>query len=99
MNEGHQVAIVTCGPWQTTFISSTGQLFTLGDGINALLFCQLIRSQGIQKYLFQFYASNLERKISNNKLSFLSLTIKIVKKQISNSRSYTVNREVNFAYK
>ncbi|XAR62460.1 hypothetical protein NMG60_11017217 [Bertholletia excelsa] len=30
--EGLQVAIVTCGPWHTALVTSTGQLFTFGDG-------------------------------------------------------------------
>ncbi|KAL7128266.1 hypothetical protein ABFS83_14G304800 [Erythranthe nasuta] len=30
--EGLQVAFVTCGPWHTALIASTGQLFTFGDG-------------------------------------------------------------------
>ncbi|KAI3460481.1 hypothetical protein Pfo_017144 [Paulownia fortunei] len=30
--EGLQVAMVTCGPWHTALITSTGQLFTFGDG-------------------------------------------------------------------
>lgn len=30
--EGLQVASVTCGPWHTALITSSGQLFTFGDG-------------------------------------------------------------------
>ncbi|KAE9618312.1 hypothetical protein Lal_00047594 [Lupinus albus] len=30
--EGLQVALVTCGPWHTALITTTGQLFTFGDG-------------------------------------------------------------------
>uniref|UniRef100_A0A7N0U0J9 Uncharacterized protein n=1 Tax=Kalanchoe fedtschenkoi TaxID=63787 RepID=A0A7N0U0J9_KALFE len=30
--EGLQVASVACGPWHTALITSTGQLFTFGDG-------------------------------------------------------------------
>ncbi|XP_027363059.1 PH, RCC1 and FYVE domains-containing protein 1-like isoform X2 [Abrus precatorius] len=35
--EGLQVAIVTCGPWHTALITSTGQLFTFGDGTFGVL--------------------------------------------------------------
>ncbi|XP_042040072.1 PH, RCC1 and FYVE domains-containing protein 1-like isoform X1 [Salvia splendens] len=35
--EGLQIAIVTCGPWHTALISSTGQLFTFGDGTFGVL--------------------------------------------------------------
>ncbi|KAL6522120.1 hypothetical protein OROMI_031997 [Orobanche minor] len=30
--EGIQVAVVACGPWHTALITSTGRLFTFGDG-------------------------------------------------------------------
>lgn len=30
--EGLQVTSVTCGPWHTALVTSTGQLFTFGDG-------------------------------------------------------------------
>ncbi|KAL2471756.1 Regulator of chromosome condensation (RCC1) family with FYVE zinc finger domain [Abeliophyllum distichum] len=32
-----RVAMVTCGPWHTALISSTGQLFTFGDGTFGVL--------------------------------------------------------------
>ncbi|OIW12547.1 hypothetical protein TanjilG_04711 [Lupinus angustifolius] len=32
-----QVALVTCGPWHTALITSTGQLFTFGDGTFGVL--------------------------------------------------------------
>ncbi|XP_009775743.1 PH, RCC1 and FYVE domains-containing protein 1 [Nicotiana sylvestris] len=35
--EGLQVAAVTCGPWHTALITSTGQLFTFGDGTFGVL--------------------------------------------------------------
>ncbi|KAL5195279.1 PH, RCC1 and FYVE domains-containing protein 1 [Glycine soja] len=35
--EGFQVALVTCGPWHTALITSTGQLFTFGDGTFGVL--------------------------------------------------------------
>ncbi|XP_020233666.1 PH, RCC1 and FYVE domains-containing protein 1 [Cajanus cajan] len=35
--EGLQVALVTCGPWHTALITSTGQLFTFGDGTFGVL--------------------------------------------------------------
>ncbi|KAL2232251.1 uncharacterized protein LOC105179485 [Sesamum indicum] len=35
--EGLQVAMVTCGPWHTALITSTGQLFTFGDGTFGVL--------------------------------------------------------------
>lgn len=35
--EGLQIAIVTCGPWHTALITSTGQLFTFGDGTFGVL--------------------------------------------------------------
>ncbi|KAL0560552.1 hypothetical protein IC582_000957 [Cucumis melo] len=35
--EGLQVAFVACGPWHTALISSTGQLFTFGDGTFGVL--------------------------------------------------------------
>ncbi|KAL3371293.1 hypothetical protein AABB24_008032 [Solanum stoloniferum] len=35
--EGLQVASVTCGPWHTALITSTGQLFTFGDGTFGVL--------------------------------------------------------------
>ncbi|KAL8515095.1 hypothetical protein ACS0TY_013980 [Phlomoides rotata] len=35
--EGLQVATVTCGPWHTAMITSTGQLFTFGDGTFGVL--------------------------------------------------------------
>ncbi|XP_021285304.1 uncharacterized protein LOC110417334 [Herrania umbratica] len=35
--EGLQVAVVTCGPWHTALITSTGQLFTFGDGTFGVL--------------------------------------------------------------
>ncbi|KAK4253130.1 hypothetical protein QN277_010946 [Acacia crassicarpa] len=35
--DGLQVAFVTCGPWHTALISSTGQLFTFGDGTFGVL--------------------------------------------------------------
>ncbi|KAL6962388.1 PH, RCC1 and FYVE domains-containing protein 1 [Sarracenia purpurea var. burkii] len=35
--EGLQVAIVTCGPWHTALVTSTGQLFTFGDGTFGVL--------------------------------------------------------------
>ncbi|KAE8684514.1 Regulator of chromosome condensation (RCC1) family with FYVE zinc finger domain isoform 3 [Hibiscus syriacus] len=35
--EGLQVATVMCGPWHTTLITSTGQLFTFGDGTFGVL--------------------------------------------------------------
>ncbi|KAI3464661.1 hypothetical protein Pfo_021324 [Paulownia fortunei] len=35
--EGLQVAMVTCGPWHTALITSSGQLFTFGDGTFGVL--------------------------------------------------------------
>ncbi|PWA60109.1 Brevis radix-like domain-containing protein [Artemisia annua] len=35
--EGLNVASVTCGPWHTALITSTGQLFTFGDGTFGVL--------------------------------------------------------------
>lgn len=35
--EGLQVASVCCGPWHTALITSTGQLFTFGDGTFGIL--------------------------------------------------------------
>ncbi|XP_010247275.1 PREDICTED: uncharacterized protein LOC104590345 [Nelumbo nucifera] len=35
--EGLQVASVTCGPWHTALITSTGHLFTFGDGTFGVL--------------------------------------------------------------
>ncbi|MBA0864601.1 hypothetical protein Goshw_004534 [Gossypium schwendimanii] len=35
--EGLQVATVSCGPWHTALITSTGQLFTFGDGTFGVL--------------------------------------------------------------
>ncbi|KAH6824099.1 Regulator of chromosome condensation family with FYVE zinc finger domain-containing protein [Perilla frutescens var. hirtella] len=35
--EGLQIALVTCGPWHTALITSTGQLFTFGDGTFGVL--------------------------------------------------------------
>ncbi|XP_059631620.1 PH, RCC1 and FYVE domains-containing protein 1-like [Cornus florida] len=35
--EGLQVAMVTCGPWHTALVTSTGQLFTFGDGTFGVL--------------------------------------------------------------
>ncbi|KAK9072183.1 hypothetical protein SSX86_008615 [Deinandra increscens subsp. villosa] len=35
--EGLRVASVTCGPWHTALITSTGQLFTFGDGTFGVL--------------------------------------------------------------
>ncbi|CAH1443152.1 unnamed protein product [Lactuca virosa] len=35
--EGLQVSSVTCGPWHTALITSTGQLFTFGDGTFGVL--------------------------------------------------------------
>ncbi|KAF7812954.1 PH, RCC1 and FYVE domains-containing protein 1 [Senna tora] len=35
--EGLKVAIVTCGPWHTALVTSTGQLFTFGDGTFGVL--------------------------------------------------------------
>ncbi|CAN1801910.1 PH, RCC1 and FYVE domains-containing protein 1 [Linum perenne] len=35
--EGLQIASVTCGPWHTALITSTGQLFTFGDGTFGVL--------------------------------------------------------------
>ncbi|GAA0146147.1 guanyl-nucleotide exchange factor [Lithospermum erythrorhizon] len=35
--EGLQIAMVTCGPWHTALITSTGQLFTFGDGTFGVL--------------------------------------------------------------
>nr|GMD50175.1 ultraviolet-B receptor uvr8 [Ipomoea batatas] len=35
--EGLQVETVTCGPWHTALITSTGQLFTFGDGTFGVL--------------------------------------------------------------
>ncbi|XP_024972405.1 PH, RCC1 and FYVE domains-containing protein 1-like [Cynara cardunculus var. scolymus] len=35
--EGLHVASVTCGPWHTALITSTGQLFTFGDGTFGVL--------------------------------------------------------------
>nr|DAD22591.1 TPA_asm: hypothetical protein HUJ06_024054 [Nelumbo nucifera] len=35
--EGLQVASLTCGPWHTALITSTGQLFTFGDGTFGVL--------------------------------------------------------------
>jgi len=48
MKEGLQVALVTCGPWHTPFLTSTAQFFTFDDGTHA---SPVIRSIGIQ---FQF---------------------------------------------
>ncbi|KAL5715010.1 PH [Ranunculus cassubicifolius] len=35
--DGLQVASVTCGPWHTALVTSTGQLFTFGDGTFGVL--------------------------------------------------------------
>lgn len=35
--EGLQVASVTCGPWHTALVTTTGQLFTFGDGTFGVL--------------------------------------------------------------
>lgn len=35
--EGLQVASVSCGPWHTALVTSTGQLFTFGDGTFGVL--------------------------------------------------------------
>ncbi|PON99646.1 Regulator of chromosome condensation (RCC1) family with FYVE zinc finger domain-containing protein [Trema orientale] len=35
--EGLQIASVTCGPWHTALVTSTGQLFTFGDGTFGVL--------------------------------------------------------------
>ncbi|KAL7208573.1 hypothetical protein ACSBR1_030334 [Camellia fascicularis] len=35
--EGLQVSMVTCGPWHTALITSSGQLFTFGDGTFGVL--------------------------------------------------------------
>lgn len=35
--EGLQVSMVTCGPWHTALVTSTGQLFTFGDGTFGVL--------------------------------------------------------------
>ncbi|VVB08325.1 unnamed protein product [Arabis nemorensis] len=35
--EGLQIASVSCGPWHTALITSTGQLFTFGDGTFGVL--------------------------------------------------------------
>ncbi|CAI9291529.1 unnamed protein product [Lactuca saligna] len=35
--EGLKIASVTCGPWHTALITSTGQLFTFGDGTFGVL--------------------------------------------------------------
>lgn len=35
--EGLQIAMVTCGPWHTALVTSTGQLFTFGDGTFGVL--------------------------------------------------------------
>ncbi|CAN0921540.1 PH, RCC1 and FYVE domains-containing protein 1 [Linum grandiflorum] len=35
--EGLQISSVTCGPWHTALITSTGQLFTFGDGTFGVL--------------------------------------------------------------
>ncbi|KAF5198747.1 Regulator of chromosome condensation [Thalictrum thalictroides] len=35
--DGLQIASVTCGPWHTALITSTGQLFTFGDGTFGVL--------------------------------------------------------------
>ncbi|KAE9589092.1 hypothetical protein Lal_00000452 [Lupinus albus] len=35
--EGLHIALVTCGPWHTALITSTGQLFTFGDGTFGVL--------------------------------------------------------------
>ncbi|RDX95872.1 PH, RCC1 and FYVE domains-containing protein 1, partial [Mucuna pruriens] len=35
--EGLQIAFVACGPWHTALITSTGQLFTFGDGTFGVL--------------------------------------------------------------
>ncbi|XP_077235606.1 PH, RCC1 and FYVE domains-containing protein 1-like [Tasmannia lanceolata] len=35
--EGLQVASVTCGPWHTALVTSSGQLFTFGDGAFGVL--------------------------------------------------------------
>ncbi|KAI4352957.1 hypothetical protein L6164_007160 [Bauhinia variegata] len=35
--EGLQVTLVTCGPWHTALVTSTGQLFTFGDGTFGVL--------------------------------------------------------------
>lgn len=35
--EGLQIAMVTCGPWHTALLTSTGQLFTFGDGTFGVL--------------------------------------------------------------
>ncbi|XP_042036096.1 PH, RCC1 and FYVE domains-containing protein 1-like isoform X1 [Salvia splendens] len=35
--EGLHIASVTCGPWHTALITSTGQLFTFGDGTFGVL--------------------------------------------------------------
>ncbi|WOG97166.1 hypothetical protein DCAR_0416506 [Daucus carota subsp. sativus] len=35
--DGLQIAMVTCGPWHTALVTSTGQLFTFGDGTFGVL--------------------------------------------------------------
>ncbi|KAM7252952.1 hypothetical protein ACFE04_025570 [Oxalis oulophora] len=35
--DGLQVAFLTCGPWHTALVTSTGQLFTFGDGTFGVL--------------------------------------------------------------
>ncbi|KAG4941618.1 hypothetical protein JHK87_045489 [Glycine soja] len=35
--EGLQIAFVACGPWHTALVTSTGQLFTFGDGTFGVL--------------------------------------------------------------
>ncbi|XP_038720174.1 PH, RCC1 and FYVE domains-containing protein 1-like isoform X2 [Tripterygium wilfordii] len=35
--EGLKIASVTCGPWHTALVTSTGQLFTFGDGTFGVL--------------------------------------------------------------
>ncbi|KAK3030363.1 hypothetical protein RJ639_038319, partial [Escallonia herrerae] len=35
--DGLQIAMVTCGPWHTAIVTSTGQLFTFGDGTFGVL--------------------------------------------------------------
>jgi len=35
--EGLQIAFIACGPWHTALITSTGQLFTFGDGTFGVL--------------------------------------------------------------
>ncbi|XP_077241344.1 PH, RCC1 and FYVE domains-containing protein 1-like [Tasmannia lanceolata] len=35
--EGLQIASVTCGPWHTALVTSSGQLFTFGDGTFGVL--------------------------------------------------------------